>query len=93
MKKRPRPKKKQAEKPKPWRERRLYVFACVKCGRPKARSHKRSRARLALCRQCRKGVDENPNQVTIFDTAETVEAKAKQAKAIGDRLSEISSST
>jgi len=57
------PKKRTTEKP--WRERRLYVYACKGCGRPKARSHKRSRARLALCRSCRKGRDSNPDQMII----------------------------
>lgn len=49
----------------PWRERRLYVFRCSACGRPKARTLKRGRARALACARCRKGRDGNANQMTI----------------------------
>lgn len=52
---------------KNYRERRQYTFPCVKCGRPRAKSYRRGRAKVGLCRPCRKGsVDER--QQTMFPT-------------------------
>lgn len=55
---------------KTWRqERHLYVFECSDCKKPRAQSFRRSVARLGLCRDCRKGKDLNPNQMTIIGYA------------------------
>jgi len=51
----------------PWdRERRLYQFTCKGCGRQDATTLKRRRARGGLCRSCRRGRDQNPDQMSIF---------------------------
>ena len=47
------------------KERRLYVFKCGKCGRPRAYSYKRRRAREKICRKCRRS-EPNPNQQALF---------------------------
>lgn len=49
------------------RERRVYVFSCDGCHKDDAQTYRRAKARRKLCRICRRGVDTNPNQSTLFD--------------------------
>lgn len=52
---------------KPWdRERRVYQFRCAGCGRPKALTHRRSKARAGLCRKCRAAAKVNPDQIPLL---------------------------
>lgn len=46
--------------------RHINFFACVACGRPRAQSLKKKNAVIGLCRKCRCGVAENPDQTTLF---------------------------
>jgi len=53
---------------KPWkRERHLYQFDCIHCGKSDAQSLKKGRARLRVCRKCARATP-NPDQMTVFDT-------------------------
>ena len=59
-------------KPKrPYRERRIKFFDCIgpnHKGRKRSQSLKKRFAEVQLCRKCRKGVNINPNQLTMFET-------------------------
>lgn len=62
---------------KPWKERRVWLYPCVKkCGR-KARSHTKDRAKAGLCKICERG-RVNPNQTALFtDVAPEAETVLK----------------
>lgn len=54
-----------------WKERHLYYFKCSGCGRARAVSLKRARARKGLCRSCRTEPKVDPNQLPLFEQAKS----------------------
>lgn len=50
-----------------WKERHIYFFKCSGCGRDRAVSFKRKRAKGKLCRSCRVGPKVDPNQLPLFE--------------------------
>jgi len=47
------------------KERRIWFFPCIKCGKGRAQSHKKRKAMAGLCQKCRRNqVPEN--QETLF---------------------------
>lgn len=52
-----------------YKERRVYYFACSKCGSSNRQSLKRAKARAGVCRKCRK-VTINKDQIPLFDIPE-----------------------
>ncbi|MEY5060933.1 MAG: hypothetical protein RIS45_854 [Planctomycetota bacterium] len=54
---------------RPYRERRMKFFTCKGTrhqGDAKSQTLKKRYAEMQLCRKCRKGVDANPNQTSLF---------------------------
>lgn len=50
---------------KKYKERRLYFYTCSKCGKENRCSFKRSKAKHAICRKCKK-VELNKDQMPLF---------------------------
>jgi hypothetical protein len=51
------------------KERRVWFFTCDKCGSERRQSHRKYKAKEAICRSCRKKII-NPNQPRLFEAQE-----------------------
>lgn len=51
---------------KTYKERRLYYFTCEQCGKENRHSFKRKKAKMKVCKRCRKNAVD-PNQQSLFE--------------------------
>lgn len=58
------------------KERHIYYFACVGCGRPKAWSFKRSKAKKGICRKCH-AQQINPDQIALFPVGNSMPSEVQ----------------
>jgi DNA replicative helicase MCM subunit Mcm2 (Cdc46/Mcm family) len=64
------------------KERRIWYFTCEKCGANHRQSHKKKKAKDAVCRNCRRNYV-NPNQAKLFE--EEIKAP-KVDKGVQERM-------
>ena len=55
-----------------FKERRLYYFTCEQCGKVNRHSFKRKKAKLKVCKKCRRQEEVNKNQLTLFSNAKPI---------------------
>lgn len=48
-----------------YKERRLYYYTCEGCGKQNRHSFKKKKAKLKVCKKCRK-LEVNKNQLALF---------------------------